>query len=92
MAATLSIGVSGADAMVDNLLGTILAESARSRLCAILPLSVGTSLRIRSNRGAVVFVGVGGVLTMTGGVPLSEAGGVLGGVLTSMDCVRARDR
>lgn len=32
VAATLSIGVSGADKIVDNLLGTMLAESARPRL------------------------------------------------------------
>lgn len=79
--------------MVDNLLGTMLAESALLRLCEILPPSVAPlPLRIGSNRGEVVFVGVGGVLTMTG-VPLSEvARGVAGGVLTSTESARARER
>lgn len=92
--AALSIGVSGADEMVDSLLGTKLAESARLRLCEILPPSVGLLLRISSNLGgAVAFVGVGGVLTITGGVPWSDAGGgVPGGVLVSMDCAGARER
>lgn len=93
VAATLSIGVRGAVEIVDSLLGTMLAESALLRLCEILTPSVALlPLRIKSNRGEVVFVGVGGVLTMTG-VPLSEAeGGVPGGVLVSMDAARGRAR
>lgn len=94
VAAELGIGVSGAEEKVDSLLGKKLAESARPRLWERLPPS-GTLLRTNSNRGEVVCVGVGGVLTMTGGVPLSEAaGGVPGGVLvtTSRDFVLARDR
>lgn len=92
VAATLSIGVSGAADMLDNLLGTMLAESALLRLCENLPPSPALLLlRINSNRGEVVFVGVGGVFTMTG-VPCSEAlGGVPGGVLVSMETARALD-
>lgn len=92
VAATLSIGVSGAAEMLDNLLGTMLAESALLRLCEnLLPSPPLLLLRINSNRGEVVFVGVGGVFTMTG-VPCSEAlGGVPGGVPVSMETARALD-
>lgn len=94
VAATLSIGVSGAAEIVDSLLGTMLAESALLRLCENLPPSVALLLlllRINSNRGEVVFVGVGGVFTMTGVLCSEPLGGVPGGVLVSMDTARPRD-
>lgn len=84
--AALSIGVSGAVEMLDNLLGTILAEPDLPRLCdSMLPSAEPELLRGDSNRDGVVLVGVGGVLTITG-VPLSDAaGGVPGGVPVSKD-------
>lgn len=76
------VGVSGADDIVDNLLGTRLADPDLGRFCVNTAASA-EALLLRGARNLGCWsgsVGVGGVLTMTG-VSFSEPPGVPGGVL-----------
>lgn len=91
-----SVGVKGADVIFDNLLGTNVFDPERIRRCEImfpdgdvttlvfvLIGSGGPRSRLEENRGELVSVGVGGVLTIIG-AGFSVAGGVLGGALVSI--------
>lgn len=81
--------------MLDSLLGPSVADPDLIRRCEIiLPDGDVTTLELEltglddGNRGELVSVGVGGVFTIIG-AGISEAGGVLGGTLVSIDCVLA---
>lgn len=96
-----AVGVRGARVILDSLLGTMLDDAARPRLCAImLPEALASSgsvggsddwLRFGDGLGCLGSVGVGGVFTMTG-VALSLAGGVRGGASVLRPLERRRKR